>query len=42
MASGPNKMQRYRRTDVTYEAVTNEFNYIEQLHKGFLAQFELK
>ena len=34
-------MQGYRRMDVTYEAVTNEFNYIEHLHKGFQAQFGL-
>ena len=34
-------MQRYRRIDVTYEAVINEFNYIEQLYKGFQAQFGL-
>jgi len=26
MPSWPNKMQRYRRIDVTYEAVKNEFN----------------
>jgi len=42
MASAPNKMQRYRRIDVTYEAVINEFNCIEQLYKGFQAQFGLK
>ena len=41
MASAPNKMQRYRRIDVTYEAVINEFNYIEQLYKRFQAQFGL-
>jgi len=34
-------MQRYRRIDVTYEAVINEFNYTEQLYKGFQAQFGL-
>jgi len=39
--SAPNKMQRYRRIDVTYEAVTNEFNYIEQIYKRFQAQFRL-
>ena len=37
MASILNKMQRYRRIDVTYEAVINEVNYIEQLYKGFQA-----
>jgi len=41
MASAPTKMQRYRRIDVTYEAVINEFNYIEQLYKGFQAQLGL-
>jgi len=40
-ASAPNKMQGYRRIDVTYEAVINEFNYIEQLYKGFQAQLGL-
>ena len=34
-------MQRYMRIDVTYEAVINEFNYIEQLYKGFQAQLGL-
>jgi len=37
MPSVPNKMQPYRRIDVTYEAVINEFNYIEQINKRFLA-----
>ena len=41
MTSGPNKIQRYRRTDVIYEAVINEFNYVEQINKRFLAQFGL-
>jgi len=41
MPSVPNKMQRYRRIDVTYEAVINEFNYIEQINKRFKAQFGL-
>jgi len=41
MASGPTKMQRYRRIDVTYEAVRNEFSCVEQIYKGFLAQFGL-
>ena len=34
-------MQGYRRMDVTYEAVTNELNYIEHLYKGFHAHFGL-
>jgi len=34
-------MQGYRRMDVTYKAVINEFNYIEHLYKGFQAQFGL-
>jgi len=42
MASAPKKLQRYRRIDVTYEAVIKEFNYIELLYKGFQAQFGLK
>jgi len=37
----PNKMQRYRLIDVAYEAVINEFNYIEQINKRFQAQFGL-
>ena len=37
MPSVPNKMQRYRRIDVTYEAVLNEFNCIEQIYKRFQA-----
>jgi len=40
MPSGPKKLQRYRRIDVTYAAVINEFNYIEQIYKRF--QFGLK
>jgi len=40
-AFGPNKMWHYRRIDVTDEAVINEFNYIEQIYKGFQAPFEL-
>ena len=40
-SSGPNKMQRYRRIDATYEAVINEFNYIEQIYKRFQASFGL-
>jgi len=32
-------MQRYRRIDVTYKAVINEFNYMEQIYKRFQAQF---
>jgi len=28
MAWAPNKMQRYRRITVTYEAVTDDFSYI--------------
>jgi len=39
MPSSPKKMQRYRRIDVTYEAVINEFNYIEQIFKRFQVQF---
>ena len=39
MLSGLNKMQRYRRIDVTYEAVINEFKYIDQIYKRFQAQF---
>jgi len=39
MPSGPNKMQRYRRIDATYEAVINELNYIEHIYKRFQAQF---
>jgi len=35
-------MQRYRRIDVTYEAVINALNYLEQIYKGFQAQFGLK
>jgi len=35
-------MQRYRRIDVTYEAVINAFNYLEQIYKRFQAQFGLK
>ena len=34
-------MQGYRRIVVTYEAVINEFNYIEQIYKRFQAQFGL-
>ena len=41
MPSVPNKMQRYRRIDVTYEAVINKFNYREQINKRFKAQFGL-
>jgi len=41
-ASAPNKMQGYRRIDVTYEAVINEFNYIEQLYKGFSGPIGIK
>jgi len=41
MPSVPNKMQRYRRIDVTYEAVINKFNYTEQINKRFKAQFGL-
>jgi len=41
MPSEPKKMQRPRRIDVTYEAVINEFNYIEYIYKRFQAQFGL-
>ena len=41
MPSGPNKMQRYRRIDVTDEAVINELNCIEQIFKRFQAPFAL-
>jgi len=37
--SGPNKMKRYRRIDVTDEAIINEFNSIEQICKRFQAPF---
>jgi len=41
MPSALNKMQRYRRIDVTNEAVINDFNCIEQIYKRFQAQFGL-
>jgi len=41
MPSALNKIQRYRRIDVTYEAVINEFNYIDQIYKRFQAPFGL-
>ena len=34
-------MQSYRRIDVTYEAVLNDFSCIEQIYKRFQAQFGL-
>ena len=40
MRSGPNKVWRYKRIDVAYEAVINEFNYVEQIYM-FQAQFGL-
>jgi len=41
MPSRPNKMQHYRRIDVTDDAVINEFNCTEQIYKRFQTQFEL-
>jgi len=41
MLSGPNNMKRYRRIDVTDEAVINEFNCIEPICKRFQAPFGL-
>jgi len=41
MPSAPNEMQHYKRIDATYEAVINEFNYIEHIYNGFQAQFWL-
>ena len=35
LLSGPNKMKRYRRIDVTDEAVINEFNCKNRFAKGF-------
>ena len=41
MPSRPNKMQRYRRIDVTEEVVINEFNCIEQIYIRFQDPFGL-
>jgi len=38
-AIGTAQMWRYRRIDVTHEAVINEFNCIEQIYKRFQASF---
>ena len=33
MPSGANNMQRYRRIDLTYQAVINKFNNVEQIYE---------